>query len=311
MSTMAKIRIRELGPREGFQTIKKIIPIEQKLKLISLLSQTGVKDIEVTSFVRSEKIPQMADAEAVAEKFEATQGIRYTALYLNEKGFERSIASKKLKTDGWLYTAASETFLNKNNNTTQAEVLEKIPSWIKLFAANGGILHGLMLSTAFGCSYEGKISPEKVWSVMRAVCDRVRDEGGELKEICLADTMGWGNPRLVKEVIEGAREVSPNSEITLHLHDTRGTGIANAAAGIELGIKTFDASVGGMGGCPFAPGASGNIATEDLAFLCEEMGFSTGLDLAAYAKAAEFASSIVGYELPGKYYKSVKKIPSC
>lgn len=306
ISLMETVRIREVGPREGFQTLKKVIPLKDKLELISLLSKTGIKDIEIASFVRPEKVPQMADAEEIVVQYDRKPGINYTALYLNQKGFERCEALKRLDNEGWLYTAGSETFLNKNSNTSYQKILDEVPSWLEMFSKYRKKLHGLMVSTAFGCTYEGRVDPSKVQSIVRNVCDRVQANGEKFKEICLADTMGWGNPKAVREVVKVVQESSPESEITLHLHDTRGTGIANAVAGLELGVRTFDASVGGMGGCPFAPGAAGNIATEDLVFICEEMGYSTGIDLDLYVESANFASKIVGFELPGKFYKSKK-----
>lgn len=296
-----KVRIREVGLREGFQTIQRVIATEEKLKLIKLLNQTGVKDIELTSFVRADKVPQMADAAELVEKFTPIEGINYTALYLNQRGFTLSRESKKLNQQAWIQAACSETFLAKNAGTSLAQIVSELPKWLELFNAAGLELHGVMLSTSFGCSYEGEISEQQVTRVIEEIRAAV---GDRLPELCLADTMGWGNPAMVKDRVALARKLLPQTEISLHLHDTRGLGIANAFAGLEMGVAIFDASVGGVGGCPFAPGAAGNIATEDFAYLCAQLGIETGLDLEKYIDVSKQLSKLLGYDLPGHLYRA-------
>ncbi len=306
-----KVNIRELGPREGFQTHSKVVATQDKLHLINSLSKTGLKHIEIASFVRPDKVPQMADAEQIVTEYERIPGVSYYGIYLNDKGFERSESSLRLDNQCWLYTAASETFLKKNNGTDQAGVLKSIPNWLNVFAKAKKPLHGLMISTAFGCNYEGRIESKKVIDILASIIDLVAENGQYFKEISLADTMGWGNPEGIKRMLGLVRDRWPNLELSLHLHDTRGTGMANLYAGLEEGVIWYDSSVGGMGGCPFAKGAAGNVCTEDFVFMCAELGIETGVDLEAISQAAELAESLLGMPLPGKYYKTSRALRSC
>lgn len=298
------VRIRELGPREGFQTSKAIIPIEKKLELISALSETGVKDIEITAMVRPDKVPQMADAEEVIGRFVRQPGVRYTALYLNPQGFIRAEQAGRLDNEAWLYGAVSETFLQRNANTTLAQTLAVISEWLAAFRAYKKDLQGLMLSTAFGCNYEGEISAARALDVIRRFVDAVDEQGSKLREVCLADTMGWATPEMMKRLVAEVKGKYPAMVVSLHLHDTRGSGMANVYAGLQEGVECFDGSVGGLGGCPFARGAAGNVCTEDMVFLCRELGIETGINIEAYIRAAQLAESIMGAPLPGKLYKS-------
>lgn len=298
-----QVILREVGPREGFQTLDKTVPTAQKLELISLLSRSGVSSIEVAAFVRADRVPQMADAEQIAAGLEKRPGVKYTALYLNHKGFERAEATGKFDNEGWLYTAPSESFLRHNNNCTIQDTITGISSWLQTFAGAGKKLRGLMISTAFGCNYEGKISAPAVASIAARFVAELKQQGETLQEICLADTVGLGNPLMVRETISAVREAANGAEISLHLHDTRGTGIANAFAALESGVTIFEASVGGMGGCPFAKGASGNIASEDFLYLCRQIGVETGIDLDIYIEAARLAARITGLSLPGRVHK--------
>jgi hydroxymethylglutaryl-CoA lyase len=304
MALPKKVKIREVGPREGFQTLAAVVPTERKLELIEALSGTGLKDIEINSFVRPDKVPQMADAVDVVERYVAHPGINYTGLYLNPNGFLRAEDTGRLQNEGWLYLAASETFLKRNSNTTVAAGIGEIPRWIEAFRSRGKGVRGIMLSTAFGCNFEGAIPTGKIVSILQQVVAHVESSGGKLAEICLADTMGWATPVMLQERIEAVRREFPDSVVSLHLHDTRGSGMANVYAGLEVGVDIFDCSIGGLGGCPFARGAAGNVPTEDVAFLCEELGISTGLELAKLAEAAVLAEAIVGASLPGKFYKT-------
>lgn len=292
MGIPKEIRIREVGPREGVQTSDVIVSTQDKLALIELLSQTGVKDIEITSLVRADKVPQMADAEEVIALYKDHPGIRYTALYLNKTGFERAEALGRVKNGCWLNIAVSETFLLKNNNVSIDDAIKKFPAWLESFKRAGKSLEGLMLSTAFVCSYEGKMSPDKVLALLTRVVDLCAEHKQPLKEVCLADTVGKANPEMVRDLVQGVRKKFPNLTISLHLHDTNHLGMANVYAGLLEGVAIFDGSVGGIGGCPFMKGAAGNVATEEIVYLCQEMGIQTGISLEKYLEAAKFAVGI-------------------
>ena len=302
------VTIRELGPREGFQTLEKVVSTKEKLELINILSETGVREIEVASFVKAEKVPQMADAEEVVKGLNLRKGVIYKGLYLNRKGYERVVSSAKLSKQGWLNVATSATFLRHNANITLSEVLADIPEWQKVFSANGESCYGVMLSTAFGCNYEGEVPAERALSVLSTVYEKIASTGNAFKEVCLADTMGWGTPHRVKSLIDMVRSKFPGLTVSLHLHDTRGTGMANVYAGLESGIEVFECSVAGLGGCPFAKGAAGNVCSEDVAFMCEEMGIKTGVNLKTYIEAAKLAEQLTGSYLPGKLYKTAQKV---
>lgn len=309
MTLPKEVFLRELGPREGLQTETKIVSLPEKLALIEALASTGVSEIEVTSFVRPDRIPQMADAEQLVEalpsisaKFPKT---RFTALYLNRHGFERAVKFPQLATQGWIYTAASEEFLKRNNNCTHRQVLDSIPEWLELFERSGVKLHGIMVSAAFGSNYEGAIDPSNGVGLVEDVLNRIEKAAPGLvpHEISLADTMGWANPESTARFVRLVRVAAPKSKPALHLHDTRGLGMANIYAGLLEGVEVIDGSVAGVGGCPFAKGAAGNVPTDDVAFLCETLKIKTGVDLAAYRKAAALASKILGRELPGRYHR--------
>jgi hydroxymethylglutaryl-CoA lyase len=304
MNLTSSVFIREVGPREGLQTSSQIVSTADKLKLIELLSASGVKEIEITSMVRPDRVPQMADSEDLIGRFRQEPGVRYTALYLNRKGFARAEASGRLGNQGWIYSATSDTFLKKNANTSRAEILTSLPEWLGDFKGAGKELHGVMVSTAFGCAYEGKGAAANLFPVIAEIFEALERSGVTPRELSLADTVGLGTPEVVKRAVGELKAKYSRTRISLHLHDTRGTGIANAYAGLLEGADCFDASVGGVGGCPFTPGAAGNIATEDLVYLLEEMGISTGISQEAYAQAARFLEQVLGTRLPGKYYRS-------
>lgn len=297
------VLIREVGPREGFQTLKNIFATEKKLQLIHLLAATGVSEMEVTSMVRPDRLPQMADAEEIIKGLPAASAVNFTALYLNQKGFERAEKIGGIHNKGWLYTATSETFLKKNANTSHQEILASIPAWLKLFHSYGKSLHGVMISTSFGCGYEGKAAAARLGEVVSSLMQALKTQGVVPKELSLADTVGFGNPPLVKRAVGDLKSRYPEVEISLHLHDTYGTGVANAYAGLEEGVAILEGSVGGMGGCPFTPGAAGNVATEELVYLCAELGISTNIDLTKYCDAARYAEEMIGERLPGRLHR--------
>jgi hydroxymethylglutaryl-CoA lyase len=298
----AKVEIREVGPREGFQSYHAVVPTESKVALIEALAASGIAEIEVTSFVRPDKVPQLADAEALVATLSPHAGVRYTALYLNTTGFKRAEASTNITNRGWLYTSPSQTFLKANSNTTIEDALAKVPEWCGLFKDHGKEVFGLMVSNAFGCAYEGTVATQKVVELVTRYQEAISKSKQTLREVCLADTVGMGNPMLIESAL---RALAPlKIPVSLHLHDTRGLGLVNAYAGICNGVTVFESSVGGIGGCPFTPGASGNIATEDLVYLCHSLGVETGIDLNALSRAAHLAESIMGGPLPGRVYKT-------
>lgn len=297
-----QLTIREVGPREGFQILKKSFPVEQKLKLIEALVKASVPQIEVTSFVRPDLIPQMADAEELVARLPTAPEVEFSALYLNPKGFERAEQSGKLRNRGWLYTSPSNTFLRANNNTTVDKSVAAVPDWAAMFRRYGKRVSGLMVSNAFGCSYEGKISAAAVASLVERFAAACEAAGERISEVCLADTVGMGNPKSVRECIAAVKPLG--FTVSLHLHDTMGLGLANAYAGLLEGVSIFETSVGGVGGCPFTPGAAGNVATEDVVYLCHEMGIKTNINLERLCEAAQLAEFIIGTELPGRVYRA-------
>jgi hydroxymethylglutaryl-CoA lyase len=297
--------IYEVGPREGFQFEKTFIPTERKLELINALASTGVKDIEVTSFVHPEWVPQMADAEAVSAGLKDVAGLRYSCLYLNTKGLERAAKTGRYYLDGSLKLGASPAFIKKNTNKTIEETVATFGSWIDAYEKIGVPVEQATVNAAWGCNYQGEIPPEWVLQRIATIESAINDRGYKLKRILLSDTMGWGNPVQTKRLLGKVRERWPDALIRIHLHDTRGPGLANVLAALEIGVSHFDSAIAGLGGCPFAKlgGASGNICTEDLVFMCEEMGIDTGIDLEKLIECAQIAEDVTGRPLPGKVMK--------
>lgn len=301
----ASVTIREVGPREGFQALPSSYPTEKKVELISQLAKSGLKHIEVTSMVRGDKVPQMADAEQLIASLPEVTGTQYTALYLNTKGFARAEATKRLSNVGWVYTSPSETFLRSNNNISISQSLDSMQEWANCFQAAGKSISGLMVSTAFGCEYEGAMSSTSVATLIERFVEKATVIGQPVREVCLADTVGRANPIAVRELV--AMVSSMGVVVSLHLHDTWGLGLCNAYAGLEAGVVLFETSVGGLGGCPFTPGSAGNLATEDLVYLCNSLGVVTGLDINTLCAAAEFAEALIGQPLSGHVYKTKRK----
>ncbi len=297
-----QVTIREVGPREGFQILPKAYPVEQKLKLIEALARASVGQIETTSFVRPDRVPQMADAEELVARLPASPGVEFTALYLNQKGFERAEQSGKLRNRGWLYTSPSSSFLKANSNTTIDESVAAVREWAALFRKHGKGVSGLMVSNAFGCAFEGKVTASAVASLVERFAAACEAAGERIGEVCLADTVGMGSPKSVRECVAAVRALG--FTVSLHLHDTMGLGLANVYAGLLEGVSVFETSVGGMGGCPFTPGAAGNVATEDVVYLCHEMGIKTNINLDRLCEAAQLAEFILGTPLPGRVYRA-------
>jgi hydroxymethylglutaryl-CoA lyase len=296
------ITIREVGPREGFQFEKGPIPTDRKIELVDALSETGLRHIQVTSFVSPKWVPQMADADEITARFRKVPGVEYDALFLNDRGLERALSSGVYTFTGHLTLVASDVFAKKNTNKTIDELIAAIPSRIALYKQHGIQTRAVGIQAAFGCNYQGDVPLEQVLRVVGAGIDVAAEHGERIEEVRLSDTMGWANPLQMKRTISAVQDRWPDVSISLHLHDTRATAMANAMAGLELGVVDFDSSVGGLGGCPFAShkGSAGNIVTEDLAFMCEEMGIATGVDLDRLIACAALAEEVVGHPLPSK-----------
>jgi len=303
MSDMpTRVDIQEEGPREGFQIEPGPISTERKIELIDALTETGLKKIQVASFVNPKRVPGWADAEAVVAGFKRKPGVAHHVLWLNEKGLTRALACKDLEMFGSISTTTSETFMGMNTNRGFAENVKVQRNQIRMYKEHDVAVTRASIMTAFGCNFEGDIAPARVVERLEELLGVAEEEGVSVKTISLADTVGWATPRSVKQVVGAVRDRWPDTRICLHLHDTRGCGIANMYAGMELGVDLYDSSVAGLGGCPFAghKGAAGNVCTEDMVFMCEEMGIETGIDLEALIEAARLAEDIVGHELPGK-----------
>ncbi len=298
----ARIDIQEEGPREGFQIEPGPIATDRKIALIDALTETGLKKIQVASFVNPKRVPGWADAGEVVAGFKRKPGVAHHVLWLNEKGLERALACQDIDMFGSISTTTSETFMGMNTNRGFAENVVVQRNQIATYKQHGVPVTRASIMTAFGCNFEGDIAPARVVERLEELIGLAEDEAVDIKIISLADTVGWATPRSVKQVVGAVRDRWPDKRICLHLHDTRGCGIANVYAGLELGVDLYDASVAGLGGCPFAghKGAAGNVCTEDMVFMCEEMGIETGIDLEALIEAARLAEDIVGHDLPGK-----------
>jgi hydroxymethylglutaryl-CoA lyase len=296
-----KVRINEEGPREGFQFEKGPIATARKVELIDALSGTGLKQIQVVSFVPPQNVPGMADADAVVDGMRVNPDVAYTALWLNEKGLMRAMGHDKLAILGSIGLCCSEPFLARNQKRTMAENVEAQRSILKMYRANGIAVRRGGLMAAFGCNFAGDIAPATVVDMVGQLLDLAAEAGETLDFVSLADTMAWATPLSIRRVVGAVRERFPELRLSLHLHDTRGMGIANAYAGLEMGVDMYDAAVAGLGGCPFAAhkGAAGNVCTEDLVFMCDEMGIETGIDLEKLMAAACVAEEVVGHPLPG------------
>ena len=301
----AAVRITEEGPREGFQIEKGAIPTARKIALIDALSRTGLDHIQIVSFVNPKNVPGMADADAVVDGISPQPGVAYTALWLNEKGFQRALKHDRLTNTGTIQLSASEKFSKRNQNRDAAQQLAGQHAIVEMYKAAGVEVERGSIMAAFGCNFAGDIPVAHVVALVEQILDVAREHGVTLRYITLADTMAWATPLAIKQVVGALRERWPDLEFALHLHDTRGMAVANAYAGLEMGVTRFDAAVAGLGGCPFAghSGAAGNICTEDLVFLCNEMGIKTGIDLDALIECAKIAEDIVGHPLPGSVMK--------
>jgi hydroxymethylglutaryl-CoA lyase len=285
------VRIREVGPRDGFQNEPEVIATDDKVRLIDALARTGVSRLEVTSFVRADVIPQLADAAEVLSRISLPSGVAATVLIPNERGLDNALAARDRFQEINCFLSASETHNRKNVNRSIAESLEGLERVIGRARAEGLRCEGV-ISTSFGCPYEGHVPPERVFAIAR----RLMDAGAE--EIAFGDTTGMANPVQVREFFGAARaELGAAVELTAHFHNTRGQGLANVLAALEAGCASFESSFGELGGCPVPAGATGNIATEDLVSMLHEMGVETGIDLTRLLEATRMARDVLGRPL--------------
>jgi isopropylmalate/homocitrate/citramalate synthase len=299
--------ISEEGPREGFQIEPGPIATADKIALIDALSACGLRRIQVGSFVNPKHVPGWADADAVMEGFAAREGVEYSAVWFNAAGMQRALAFKgKLALAGFISLSASEPFAIRNLNRDRAGQIEAMRQYVRVHREAGVPIAKIIVMAAFGCNFAGDVSPAEVVATVADALAIACEAGVAVQDVTLADSMGWATPRRVANAIGAVRDRFDDVRIALHLHDTRGQGIACAYEGLRLGVTAFDAAVAGLGGCPFAgqPGAPGNIATEELALLCEEMGIATGLDIEALIEAGRLAERIVGHRLPSAALRS-------
>jgi hydroxymethylglutaryl-CoA lyase len=290
-----EVSIYEVSLRDGLQNEKGVIPTSQKKLLLASLVRAGLQRIELTSFVSPKWVPQLADAEQFAREANVPDGVRLSALVPNAKGLERALSTGLGEIA--VFLSASETHNRKNVNKTVDRTLEVIGEIVP-HALEAGVRVRAYISTVWGCPYEGDVDPAAAISI----AERLMELG--CYQVSLSDTVGVGNPRQTRDIVERALAVMPTEAIALHLHDTRGTALANIVTALDMGIRDFDASVAGLGGCPYAPGAAGNVATEDLVFILEGMGMDTGVELEALVDAGNVAEQVTGRVLPGKVHKA-------
>jgi hydroxymethylglutaryl-CoA lyase len=291
------VRIVEVGPRDGLQNESRPIPTDSKVRFVDALSEAGYEEIEVSAFVSPKRVPQLADADLVFARIRRREGTAYSALVPNERGMERALAAKVGKIA--VFTAASETFNRKNINAGIDESIERFRPVVATALRERLTVRGYV-STAFWCPYEGRIGAAAVV----AVAKRLLDLGVE--EISIGDTIGKAVPAEVHALLDALLDAAPQEALAMHFHDTYGTAVANALAAYERGVTTFDASAGGVGGCPFAPGAAGNVATEDLLWALRSSGASTSLDLERVHAASDVLASALGRPLRSRVREALR-----
>lgn len=280
------VRLREVGPRDGFQNEPETIATADKVRLIGMLGAAGYKRIELTSFVRADVVPQLADANDVLDSYEKLDGVAYSVLIPNGKGLSNALERRERFDEVNLFLSASETHNLRNVNRSVEESLNGLERVIERSLAEGLRCEGV-ISTSFGCPYEGHVAPERVFEIAA----RLRNAGCE--EIAFGDTTGMANPRQVGEFFAAARERLAGAELTAHFHNTRGQGLANVLAALEQGIDSFESAFGELGGCPVPPGSTGNISSEDLVSMLEEMGIETGIDLEMLIEASSEVQGVL------------------
>ncbi len=304
-----RVTVVEVGPRDGLQNEAIAVSTREKLELIAALAGAGLPCVEATSFVSPRWIPQLADADAVAAALPETPGVAYLALVPNARGLDRmraALAARSLPGKPELrpavFVSASESHNRKNLNRGVDETLSEIERVVAAARAGGMRVRGYV-STAFGCPFEGAVDAGRV----AAVVERLLAAG--CYQVSLGDTIGVGTPRQTRAILDAVLGGAPLDAVALHMHDTRGTALANVLAGLERGVGTFDASIGGLGGCPYAPGASGNLATEDLVYMLHGMGIETGVDYGRLVGAGALAERLVGRRLPGRALQAERARP--
>lgn len=296
MRTPPRVSIVEVGPRDGLQNERSMIAAADKVAFVDGLTEAGHRVIEVSAFVSPKWVPQMADAAEVFAGITRRAGVRYTALVPNRAGLARAMAAGV--TEVAIFAAASETFSRRNiNQSIDASLLTYGEVCAEALAA--GLKVRGYLSTCFGCPYEGEVAPSQVAAIAR----RLLDLG--VFEVAISDTIGVAHPGQVPRVLDAVTAVMPLAQVALHFHDTRGTALANVLTGLDYGVTTFDSSAGGLGGCPFAPGAAGNLATEDLLYMLHGLGVETGVDLGKVAAASRVIESRLDHRLPSRYLQAL------
>jgi hydroxymethylglutaryl-CoA lyase len=290
MSLPTAARIREVGPRDGFQNEPEIIPTADKVRLIEQLARTGLRRLEVTSFVRADVIPQLADAREVLRAVDVPDGVALSVLIPNERGLDDALELRERFQEVNVFLSASETHNRRNVNRSIEEALAGAER-VLARAREAGLRCEGVISVAFGCPYEGHVPPERVFAIAR----RLVDAGAQ--EIGFGDTTGMANPAQVRAFFPAAREALGDVELTAHFHNTRGQGLANVFAALEAGVDSFESSFGELGGCPVPPGATGNVATEDVVSMLHEMGVQTGIDLPALVDASRAVQQVLGRPL--------------
>lgn len=291
------MRVREVGPRDGFQNEPETIATAEKVRLIDLLSASGLKRLEVTSFVRPDVMPQLSDAEEVLGAVQRRDGVSFSVLIPNERGLERAFGLRDRFDEINVFVSASETHNRKNVNRSIEESLAGLERTLAT-AREAGLRCEGVISTSFGCPYEGEVPPGRVF----AIAERLAAAG--CAEVGFGDTTGMANPRQVGEFFVAAQERLGEVELTAHFHNTRGQGLANVLAALEQGVESFESSFGELGGCPVPPGATGNISTEDLVSMLHEMGIETGIDLARLIEASGAAQEVLGRPLGAHVLKA-------
>ena len=282
------VRIREVGPRDGFQNEPEVIPTDAKVRLVEMLARTGLKRLEVTSFVRADVIPQLADGPEVLRRADIPDDVSVSVLIPNERGLDNALELRDCFQEVNLFLSATESHNRANVNRSVEESLSGL-EWVIARAREEGLRCEGVISVAFGCPYEGEVPPERVLKIAR----RLIDAGCE--EIAFGDTTGMANPAQVRRFFDAARQL--DAELTAHFHNTRGQGLANALAALETGVRSFESSFGELGGCPVPKGATGNVASEDLVSMLHEMGEDTGVDLEALLACAREAQAVLGRPL--------------
>lgn len=290
-----RVSVYEVSPRDGLQNEAVTVATTRKLRLVEALVSAGLRRIEVSSFVSPKWVPQLADAEEVARLSPQSSEVNYSALCPNVRGLERAVAAGL--SEVCVFISASETHNQKNVNKSIDDTLRVFEGVLSKARTAGVRVRGYV-STVWGCPYEGTVPLESALSVARKLVEL------GCYQLSLGDTIGVGTPVQTQQIVRAFLQEFEPEQLALHLHDTRGTALANVLVGLELGIRTFDASVGGLGGCPYAPGAAGNLATEDLVYTLHGMGIETGIDPEVLLQAGQVASAIVGRELPGKVHRA-------